>query len=165
MNELQYLVIHCTATREGQNILPSTIQQWHLSKPPKGRGWLRVGYSDLILLNGSRHQFVKHDGDKWIDRDEITNGVVGINSISRHVCYVGGCDTNGKPKDTLTEKQSAMLRSIIQEVLQYAPNVLIAGHNQFANKACPSFFVPYYLDKIGIPTKNIYLKDPYNYGN
>lgn len=162
--ELKYLIIHCTATKEGQAITPETIKRWHLSPPPTGRGWRKVGYSDLILLNGSRHQFVKHNSDKWITEDEITNGVSGINSISRHVCYVGGLDNNGKGKNTLTAKQSLMLTSIIKEVLQYAPDVLIAGHNQFSNKNCPSFFVPTYLKQIGISEKNIYTQDPYGYG-
>jgi len=48
-------------------------------------------------------------------------------------------------------------------VIAYKPDILIAGHNQFDNKACPSFFVPTYLKMIGIPDKNIYTKDPFGY--
>lgn len=168
MKPIRYLVIHCTATPEGRSVTAETVRNWHLNPPPKGRGWSRVGYSDLILLDGTRHRFVKHDGDRWIDPEEITNGVKGINSESRHVCYVGGLTSDGKtPKDTLNEKQNATLSSIIAEVLGYAPEILIAGHNQFSNKACPSFFVPDYLRNrslIKIPEKNIYLNDPLNYG-
>lgn len=138
-----------------------------MDPPPNGRGWSRPGYSDLVLLDGTRHTFVKHDGDLWIDANEITNGASGINSVSRHVCYIGGLDKNAKnPKDTLTDSQNAMLSSIIAEVLSYAPDVLIAGHNQFSNKACPSFWVPDYLRskcKVKIPEKNIYDQDPYNF--
>ena len=79
----KYLIIHCTATPEGRSITPQTVKNWHTLPPPKGRGWSRVGYSDLILLDGTRYQFVKHNMDKWIDPEEITNGVEGMNKIGR----------------------------------------------------------------------------------
>lgn len=164
MKELKYLIIHCTATREGQNIGAEHIKAWHTSAPPAGRGWSKVGYSDLILLDGDRHKFVHHDGDKFIESNEITNGVKGMNSVSRHVCYVGGVSVDGKkPKNTLTNAQSQTLESIIREVIAYKPDILIAGHNQFDNKACPSFWIPTYLKMIGIDDKNIYKKDPFGY--
>ncbi len=167
MEELHYLIIHCSATPEGRSVTAETVRNWHLKPKPVGRGWSRVGYSDLILLDGKRHQFVKWDGDKFVDPDEITNGVAGMNSISRHVCYIGGLDKDGKtPKDTLTDAQNAMLSSVIAEVMAFKPDVLIAGHNQFSQKACPSFFVPTYLRTrclTKVPEKNIYLKDPYGY--
>lgn len=163
----KYLIIHCTATPEGRSITPETIRNWHLKPPPLGRGWSKVGYSDVVLLDGTRHRFVKHNGDKWIDAEEITNGVAGMNSVSRHVCYVGGLDSSGiKAKNTLTEVQNGILSSIIAECLAYAPDIQIAGHNQFANKACPSFWVPDYLRTrclVKVPEKNIYTANPYNH--
>jgi N-acetylmuramoyl-L-alanine amidase len=165
----KYFVIHCTATHEGQNITPETIVRWHTAEPPNGRGWSQVGYSDMIMLDGSRHQFVKHNGDRFIETNEITNGVKGINSIARHVVYVGGLEPktpNKKPKakNTLNTAQKQTLISIIKEVLAYQPDVIIGGHNQFDNKACPSFWVPKFLESIGIPDKNIYKNDPFGYG-
>lgn len=163
--QFKYLIIHCTATRKGQMITPETVRRWHIAPPPAGRGWSVVGYSDLILLDGSRHQYVRHNGDIWIDPGEITNGVKGMNSVSRHVCYVGGLSTDGKKSEnTMTPEQSNSLQKIIREVLQYAPAIEIAGHNQFSNKGCPSFWVPTYLREIGIQEKNIYKNNPYNYG-
>lgn len=132
-----------------------------------GRGWRQVGYSDLILLDGSRHKFVDHDGDGLVDPDEITNGASGINAVSRHVCYVGGMTKDAKKaKNTITEAQIKTLQDIICEVIEEQPNVLIAGHNQFANKACPSFFVPKFLENLSIfiPEENIYKNDPFRYG-
>jgi hypothetical protein len=159
------LIIHCTATHEGADIQPETIKRWHTAPAPQGRGWKVVGYSDLILLNGARHKFVEHNGDLFIQPGEITNGVAGQNSISRHVCYVGGVEkTTSKRKNTLTAAQAETLKQIIFEVLKYAPNVVIAGHNQFNNKACPSFWVPTFLRSIGVEEKNIYTKDPFGYG-
>lgn len=163
----KYLIIHCTATPEGKSLTPQTIKNWHTLPKPIGRGWKQVGYSDLILIDGSRYQFVKHNSDQWIDENEITNGVEGINSVSRHVCYVGGLSKDKKEaKNTLTDAQSRMLSSVIAEVLAYNPDVLIAGHNQFSNKACPSFWVPEYLRTrclVKVEEKNIYTNDPYKF--
>lgn len=162
-----YLIIHCTATPEGRKVTPETIRKWHTAPKPVGRGWNQVGYSDLILLDGYRHKFVKHNMDQWIDGKEITNGVAGMNSISRHLCYVGGLAQDKKTaKNTLTDAQNATMSTIIAEVLSYNPDVIIAGHNQFDNKSCPSFWVPDYLVKkclLKISDKNIYKIDPYKY--
>ena len=157
MSRFQHLVIHCTATPAGRWVTPEEVLRWHTAKPPQGNGWSRVGYSDLILLDGTRHQFVKHDNDLEIDAFEITNGVKGINSISRHMCYVGGLSKDlKKAQDTRTPAQNETIKRIIYEVLAYAPDVLISGHNQWDTKACPSYNVPKWLREIGIPEKNIY---------
>ena len=162
--KIKYLIIHCTATNKGVDIQPEKVKQWHTAAPPKGRGWSRVGYSDLILLDGTRHKFVEHDNDLFIDNSEITWGVASINSVSRHVCYVGGVDPKTKKGlNTLTDEQDWILQDIIVEVLNYAPDVLIAGHNQFDNKACPSFWVPEYLRLNGCPERNIYTADPFKW--
>ena len=165
----EYLIIHCTATPEGRSITPQTVKNWHTLPKPVGRGWDRVGYSDLILIDGTRYQFVKHNMDKWIDPEEITNGVAGLNSISRHVCYVGGLSQDKtEGKDTLTDDQSRTLSAIIAEVLSYNPDVKIAGHNQFSNKMCPSFWVPDYLRNrcnVKVEEKNIYADDPFKFGS
>jgi len=164
MSLLKYLIIHCTATPEGRNVSAETLKHWHTDPPPNGQGWHQVGYSDLILLDGNRHQFVKHNNDLIVDSFEITNGVLGYNDISRHVCYVGGMDQWYKnPKDTRSENQNKTLIDLIHEVLAYAPDIKIGGHNQFNNKACPSFFVPVWLEEIGIPEKNIERRDPFGY--
>ena len=164
MATFQYLIIHCTATPAGRWISADDVKRWHTAPKPYGNGWKQVGYSDLILLDGSRHQFVIHNHDMQVDGFEITNGVAGINSISRHLCYVGGLDAAHKmPLDTRTPDQIKTMLAIIKEVLNYSPIVKIAGHNQFANKACPSFFVPDWLQKLGIPEHNIERCDPFGY--
>lgn len=161
--KIKFLIIHCSATIEGKHYSPETIQGWHRDEPPQGRGWSRVGYSDLILLDGTRHKFVEHNNDEFIDNEEITFGAKGVNSISRHLCYIGGVDEDIKPKDTRTDRQTCTMISIIDEVLNYAPDILVAGHNQFSSKACPSFSVPAFCRSNGIEEKNIYQENPYNY--
>ena len=80
------MVIHCSATPEGRSVTAETVRNWHCAPKPVGRGWSRVGYSDLILLDGSRHRYVKHNMDKWIDENEITNGA--LESIPFHDMFV-----------------------------------------------------------------------------
>ena len=53
MGQLKNLVIHCSATPEGRNVTKEDIIKWHTAPKPEGRGWSRVGYSDMIALNGN----------------------------------------------------------------------------------------------------------------
>jgi len=159
MGKLTYLVIHCTATREGQEVTSATIRKWHTAPEPAGRGWKQVGYTDMIHLNGLVENLVPHNDDSIVDHWEITNGATGINSISRHVVYVGGMDEDGKfPCDTRTREQLLALSNYVRHVISRHQDIKVAGHNQFAAKACPSFDVPKWLRGIGVPEKNIYTK-------
>ncbi|WP_313977899.1 hypothetical protein [Xanthocytophaga flavus] len=80
-------------------------------------------------------QFVKHNNAQIIDTFEITNGVTGIHSISRHLCYIGRLDSSHKaPLNSRTPQQISTMFDIIGEVLGYVPNVKIAGHNQFSTR-------------------------------
>lgn len=156
---LLYLVIHCTATPEGREVSSDEIRKWHLSPQPQGRGWKQVGYADMIHLNGAIERLVENNEDAFVDGWEITNGAKGINSVARHIVYVGGLSSQGgemKPKDTRTPAQHEALAKFVKDFVRRNPNVKVAGHNQFANKACPSFDVPKWLRTIGIAEKNIY---------
>ncbi|MDR2626930.1 MAG: hypothetical protein LBC40_02735, partial [Dysgonamonadaceae bacterium] len=88
--------------------------------------------------------------------EEITNGVQGINHCSKHIVYAGGTDKKGNPKDTRTEAQKATMTNIVRDFVGKHPQVQVAGHYHFANKACPSFDVPQWLRSIGIEERNIY---------
>ena len=158
--QLTYLVIHCTATPEGREVSADEIRRWHTSPKPKGRGWKQVGYSDIIHLDGTVENLVPYNDDDVVDTWEITNGATGINSISRHVVYAGGvsADDVKKAKDTRTWLQELAMITYVKETIARHPNIKVAGHNQFAQKACPSFNVPIWLMAIGVPDKNIYIK-------
>jgi N-acetylmuramoyl-L-alanine amidase len=156
MKKLEFLVIHCTATPQGRAVTSKQIREWHTTPAPKGRGWKQVGYTDMIHLNGLLENLVPHNDDEWVDPREITNGAVGINSVSRHVVYVGGMDEDNKRHmDTRTPEQKLALTNYIKHVISRHPDIKIGGHNQFAVKACPSFDVPKWLRAIGIAEKNI----------
>jgi hypothetical protein len=82
-----------------------------------------------------------------------------MNSITRSFVYVGGMSKDMKqPKDTRTEAQKEVMAAYIKKVIEAIPDILVAGHNQFAAKACPSFDTVRWLRSIGIPDKNIYKK-------
>jgi len=88
---LSLLVIHCTDTPAGRNITDKDIIRWHTSPAEKGgRGWSRVGYSDIVYLDGSLVNMTPFNQDNKVDNAEMTWGVRGINARSRHVVYVGG---------------------------------------------------------------------------
>tara|TARA_B100001094_G_scaffold333070_2_gene408340 strand:- start:7675 stop:8163 length:489 start_codon:yes stop_codon:yes gene_type:complete len=156
-----HLIIHCSATYEGVDIRPETIKKWHMGKT--GRGWSRVGYSDIITIDGDLHNMHFADGtnpyDDKIEHAEMTWGVRGMNQYAKHVCYIGGMQKNPKkPKNTLTKEQKETLTIYIKHEILRHKNILIAGHNQFSNKACPSFDVPNFCCEIGLPMKNVYYK-------
>ncbi len=156
--KLKYLILHCTATPEGREVTSDDIRKWHLSPPPAGRGWSRVGYTDMIHLDGSLENLTPYDSDDDVEAWELTNGVAGQNSVSRHIVYAGGTDTSGKAKDTRTPDQLKTMATYCHFMVLRYPGILIAGHNQFAAKACPSFDTVTWLRSIGIPEQNIYKK-------
>jgi len=149
--KIQYLIIHCTATQEGRPVTRKDIEEWHL----QGRGWDRLGYSDMVHLDGKLENLTAYDDDDQVESHEITWGATGINSISRHIVYVGGVDMKLKPKDTRTEAQKLTLEKYVKDAIKRYPWIKVAGHNQFASKACPSFDVRTWANSIGIPSKNI----------
>lgn len=147
MRTIKYLVIHCTDTPAGREVLPADIEKWHI----KERGWSRVGYSDMILLNGKLENLIDYNQDDTIDRWEISNGARGYNTVSRHVVYVGG----GKGIDTRTASQTSTLETYVKFMILRHPSIKVIGHNQLSTKECPSFNVPSWLESIGISTNNI----------
>lgn len=150
--ELKYLVLHCTDTPEGREVSAADIRHWHTDPVSKGgRGWKQVGYTDLIHLDGTVERLVDNNEDAWVDDWEVTNGVAGYNSVSRHVVYSGGCTKDGKTtKDTRTAAQKKALADYVKDFHRRFPKVRIIGHNEVAAKVCPSFDVQKWLKEIGI---------------
>jgi len=156
--KLEYLVLHCTATPEGRKISSETIRKWHTAPKPEGRGWRQIGYSDMIHLDGGLENLTPFNQDGIVEGWEVTNGVKGINSVSRHVTYVGGVNKdNTYAKDTRTPEQKDTMEVYVKYMVKRHPDIKIAGHNQFASKACPSFDTVEWCKSIGIEDKNINL--------
>jgi len=148
---IKYLIIHCTATPEGREVTKEDIILWHKAAKPAGRGWRRLGYSDLISIADGLILLTNWNQDELIENHEMTWGASGINSVSRHIVYAGGMDKNNKhPKDTRTKYQKYVLEHYCRFMLLRYPWLKIAGHNEFSSKACPSFDVQKWLKEIGL---------------
>lgn len=150
--QLKYLVIHCTATPEQRKVTSDDIRKWHLEE----RGWSRLGYSDMIHLDGTLENLTPFNLNNEVESWELTYGTKGINDVSRHVVYVGGLDSIGDAHDTRTIGQLFTLEIYVKYMILRHPLIEVAGHNQFSDKYCPSFDVPEWLRSIGIRKKNIY---------
>jgi len=71
-----------------------------------------------------------------------------------HIVYVGGLDKSGKEsKDTRTPAQLKTMEAWVHRIITFHPEIKGAGHNQFYNKDCPSFFVPQWLKSVGVGDK------------
>lgn len=131
MRRIDGIIIHCSATPEGRDDSAATIRKWH-----KAKGWNDIGYHYIIRLDGTVEQGrpVEQPGAHCTGHNQTTIGV----------CYIGGLDEDGKtPKDTRTDAQNAALLELVKhlQTVHRIPSSNIFGHNEFANKACPSFDV------------------------
>jgi len=126
MRKIDKIIVHCSATPEGRDVSTDEIRQWHLD-----RGWSDIGY----------HYVVELDGTVCDGRPVETSGAhaKGHNSDSIGVCYVGGVDEDGEPKDTRTEEQKESLIELLTDLKEDHGNPDIFGHRDFSSKACPSF--------------------------
>lgn len=136
------IFIHCTATREGQDVDAATIKRWHLKQ-----GWRDIGYHFVIRLDGSI--------EKGRPEDQIGSHVAGFNTGSIGVVYVGGLDSQGKAKDTRTSAQIAAMAGLIRDLTRAYPGADVLGHRDVSPdkngdgeitqnewlKSCPCFDV------------------------
>lgn len=129
MRTISEIIIHCSATVEGKNFSVKDIDRWH-----KQRGFKMVGYHFVIRLDGTIEQ--------GRPLEMIGAHCTGHNAHSIGICYIGGLDKSGKPKDTRTQVQKDVLWSLVKNLQKKYPGATLHGHNEFANKACPCFKVP-----------------------
>lgn len=115
MKEIDAIIIHCSATQEGENFTAKDVDRWH-----RERGFKSIGYNYVILLDGI------------IERGRVDNipgaHCPGYNDHSIGVCYIGGLDKNGRSKDTRTPAQKKALNHLIQELCNRYPIIEVLGH-------------------------------------
>tara|TARA_B100000780_G_C21126503_1_gene457282 strand:- start:3587 stop:3997 length:411 start_codon:yes stop_codon:yes gene_type:complete len=127
MRKISKLIVHCSATREGQEISAATIDDWH-----KKRGWSGIGYHFVIGLNG----LIEYGRPV----SKMGAHVRGHNKSSIGICYIGGVELDGKtPCDTRTEEQKCSLYHLLIVLKKLHPEAVVHGHRDFSAKACPSF--------------------------
>ena len=127
MRPIKRIILHCSATEAGKDFDVDDVRKWH-----KQRGWSDVGYHFVITLDGKVQM-----GRSW---EMIGSHTQGHNSDSLGVCYIGGVK-NGKAEDTVTPEQDKSIRNLIAALRTIFGPLSLHGHNEFANKACPSFKV------------------------
>lgn len=120
------IILHCSATVEGKNFTAADIDRWH-----KEKGYKKIGYHFVIDLDGTLEK-----GRQLNERGAHCKG----HNDSIGICYIGGLDKDGKPKDTRTIEQKDTLYRLVYDLMGDDMTLeQIHCHNEFAKKDCPSF--------------------------
>ena len=126
---VRFIIIHCSATRETRDYTPEQLKHDHLQ-----RGFIDVGY----------HYYIRKDGTTTQHRrlNEVGAHCRPFNRCSIGICYEGGLDAKGKPKDTRTLKQRASLIGLLLDLHRQFPKAVIRGHNEMPGaspRECPCY--------------------------
>ena len=140
MRTINLIVVHCSATREDKSFTEHDLETCH-----RRRGFNGTGY----------HFYIRRNGDIKSTRpiERIGAHARGFNKESIGICYEGGLDCRGVPKDTRTSWQKHSLRVLILTLLKDFPGCRICGHRDLSpdlnrngeiepeewTKACPCF--------------------------
>jgi len=120
MREINYIVVHCTASISTATV-DAIRREW------KELGWQLPGYHYIIDRKGIVTQLA--------DCSQVVNGVFGNNQNSIHVAYIGGQYT-----DDRTIQQRGALIYTLKSLLRAFPTATIVGHRDLSNsKVCPQF--------------------------
>lgn len=119
MKTITHIVIHCTATREGQNLTAKDIHQWH-----KKRGFAGIGYHYVVRLNG----VIEKGRPNYWQGAHVKNH----NKNTLSVVYIGGLDKSKRPKDTRTNAQKRALTTLLKQLKKEHPKAEILGHRDFS---------------------------------
>lgn len=116
------IVIHCTASRAGQDLRAADIDKMH-----QERGFAMIGYNYVVDLDGT-----VEDG-RPLSRDGAHCNTAGLSgkSYNKHsigIVYVGGLDENGNPADTRTPEQKRALADLVYRLINEYPIVEVIGH-------------------------------------
>lgn len=122
MKKIDAIVVHCSATRAGQDIGKSEINRMHVA-----RGFNCIGYNFVVRIDGT----VETGRSLQIDGAHCNSkGFSGV-SYNKHsigICYVGGLDKSGKAADTRTDAQKKALAKLIKELCAKYQIVEVLGH-------------------------------------
>lgn len=143
MRHIDTIIIHCTATRpnwwEGKTSQQKTdeVRRWHV----EDRLWSDIGYHLLVDRDGTLTEGRPLERTGAHAKGHNT-GSVGISLFGGH-----GGNVSDQFEDNFTEDQDRALRELIRKLKAEHPITKIIGHNEVANKACPTFVVRDWLAK------------------
>lgn len=128
LKDVQFITLHCSATRPSQIAGVKEIRAWH-----KKKGWSDIGY----------HFVVRRDGTVEKGRPVSQTGahVQGHNRNNIGICLEGGIDDQFQPANNFTREQWRALKPLVADLKARAPKAKILGHRDFPGvaKACPCF--------------------------
>jgi N-acetyl-anhydromuramyl-L-alanine amidase AmpD len=152
----RYIVLHVSAIRPHQTSSADQIDAWH-----KARGWNGIGY----------HYIIRRNGAVELGRPDDTIGahVAGFNSTTLGICFEGGLDAFGKPKDTRTPEQNKAAIKLIKKLVKKYPDAKVLGHRDLSPdrdgdgiiephehlKACPCFDAIPWAEDNNLPAADI----------
>lgn len=119
------IVVHCSATRPGQDVGRQQIEEWHVS-----RGFSSIGYHFVVRRNGSI--------ELGRPLEEIGAHVAGHNANSVGVCLVGGLEVDGREPATphalhlFTDQQLNAARDLIGVLRRVYPKARVVGHRDLS---------------------------------
>ena len=127
MRTINFIVIHCSATRCNRTYSVTQLIRDHAR---------RFGFTGY-------HYYITRDGETYQTRHENLVGAHarGYNKHSLGVCYEGGLDERGKPADTRTGAQKRALLRLLRRLKKAHPDARILGHRDLpdVHKDCPCF--------------------------
>ncbi|WP_205749031.1 N-acetylmuramoyl-L-alanine amidase [Frigidibacter oleivorans] len=139
------IIVHCSATTRSWMAKARTsekvaeIRRWHV----EDNGWRDIGY----------HLVIDRDGTVAAGRGltEIGAHVVGHNNGTLGICLIGGGASSAEDSfgDHFTDTQAKALLEQIARLKRLTRIERVSGHNQYAAKACPGFYVPGWLKQMG----------------
>ncbi len=130
--QVKKIIIHYSATPDGEDFSARQIRDMHLQ-----RGFKDIGYHYVIRLDGTI--------EPGRPESQVGAHCLGQNASSIGICYIGGCPKRSNPNwdkigiDTRTPAQKKALIGLIRKLKLKYPDATVHGHNEFAAKPCPGF--------------------------
>ena len=140
MRSITLIILHCSATRITQNYSFERCRHDHLK-----RGFKDIGYHYYITKDGAVHEgrALSQVGAHCKDHNHHSIGI----------CYEGGLNEEGVPKDTRTKAQRKSMYDLLSRLHGQFPDAIIMGHRDLSPdldgdghidsnewlKACPCF--------------------------
>ncbi|PNW44506.1 UNVERIFIED_CONTAM: hypothetical protein BEN50_12795 [Euhalothece sp. KZN 001] len=150
------IVLHTLATPRGWGVGRSPdsklrdVTEWHVLPKPRGRGWRDIGYNWIIWIDGqeSAGRDLDDDDDPW---EEIAAHTRGMNrttiGAAMEPIWTDDQQADGDPWEFFTEGSLMAAQERVRWLFREFPSLeWVAGHNEFAAKACPQFHVPTWWD-------------------